>query len=100
ARRARHGGAEAERDKRAEAVGEARGLAQEIADDLGKLMPKPSDTLSPAEREAARGQAEKQAAIGKRTDELAEEAARRLGKMPGMEKAASDLKGASARMRE
>ena len=61
ARRARHGGVEAERDKRADAVGEARGLAQEIADDLSKLMPKPSETLTPADREAARGQAEKQA---------------------------------------
>jgi hypothetical protein len=100
ARRARHGGVEAERDKRADAVGEARGLAQEIADDLGKLMPKPSDTLTPAEREAARAQAEKQAAIGKRTDEVADEAARRLGKMPGMEKAEGELKGAGARMRE
>ena len=100
ARRARHGATEPERDKRAEAVGEARGLAQEIADDLAKLMPKGSETLTPEQREAARGQAEKQSAIGKRTDELAEEAARRLGKMPGMEKAASDLKGAGARMRE
>jgi hypothetical protein len=100
ARRARRGGVEPERDKRAEAVGEARGLAQEIADDLSKLMPKPSETLSPAEREAARAQAEKQGAIGKRTDELAEEAARRLGKMPGMEKAEGELKGAGARMKE
>jgi hypothetical protein len=100
ARRARRGGAEPERDKRADAVGEARGLAQEIADDLSKLMPKPSETLTPAEREAARGQAEKQAAIGKRTDDLAEEAARRLGKMPGMEKAEGELQGAGARMKE
>ena len=100
ARRARHGGVEGERDKRADAVGEARGLAQEIADDLGKVMPKPSDTLTPAEREEARAQAEKQAAIGKRTDDMAEEAARRLGKMPGMEKAEGELKGAGARMKE
>jgi hypothetical protein len=100
ARRARHGGVEGERDKRADAVGEARGLAQEIADDLSKSMPKPSDTLTPAEREAARAQAEKQAAIGKRTDDIAEEASRRLGKMPGMEKAEGELKGAGARMRE
>ena len=99
ARRARRGGAE-EHDKRADAVGDARGLAQEIADDLGKLMPKPSDTLTPGDREAARGQAEKQSAIGKRTDEVAEEAARRLGKMPGMEQAEGELKGAGARMRE
>ena len=100
ARRARRAPGEPDRDKRAEAVGEARGMAQEIADDLAKLMPKGSETLTPEQREAARAQAEKQSAIGKRTDELAEEAARRLGKMPGMEKAASDLKGASARMRE
>jgi len=99
ARRARHGGAE-EHDKRADAVGDARGMAQEIADDLGKLMPKPSETMTPADREAARAQADKQAAIGKRTDELGEEAARRLGKMPGMEKAEGELKGAGARMRE
>jgi hypothetical protein len=98
ARRGRRG--EAERDKRAESVSEARGLAQEIADDLAKLMPKGAETMTPEQREAARGQAEKQSAIGKRTDELAEEAARRLGKMPGMERAASDLKGASARMHE
>jgi hypothetical protein len=63
-------------------------------------MPKPSETLTPADREAARGQAEKQAAIGKRTDDIAEEAARRLGKMQGMEKAAGELKGAGARMKE
>ena len=99
-RRARHGGVEGERDKRADAVGEARGLAQEIADDLSKVMPKPSETMTPADREAARGQAEKQAEIGKRTGDLAEEAARRLGKMPGMEKAEGELKGAGARMKE
>ncbi|HVZ86771.1 MAG TPA: DUF4175 family protein [Polyangia bacterium] len=100
ARRQRRGGVEGERDKRADAVGEARGLAQEIADDLSKLMPKPSETLTPEQREAARAQAEKQNEIGRRTDELAQEAARRLGKMPGMEKAEQDLKGAGARMRE
>jgi hypothetical protein len=99
ARRARRSDAP-ERDKRSEAVGEARALAQEIADDLAKMMPKGSETMTPEQRESARGQAEKQSAIGKRTDDLAEEAARRLGKMPGMEKAASDLKGASSRMRE
>ncbi len=100
AKRARRGASEPERDKRADTVGEARAMAQEIADDLAKLMPKGAETLTPEQRDAARSQADKQSAIGKRTDELAEEAARRLGKMPGMEKAASDLKGASARMRE
>jgi hypothetical protein len=100
ARRGRHPGGEAEPDKRSAAVGEARAIAQEIAEDLDKLMPKPSETLTPEQREAARAQSEKQSAIGRRTDEVAEEAARRLGKMPGMEKAEGELKGAGARMRQ
>jgi hypothetical protein len=100
ARRGHRPPSEPEHDKRAEAVGEARGLAQEIADDLAKILPRPSDTLSPEEREAARSQAERQGAIGKRTDDVAEEAGRRLGKMPGMEKAESELRGASSRMHQ
>jgi len=83
-----------------EAVGEARAVAQEIAEDLDKLLPRASEMMTPEEREQARGQAERQNAIGQRTDETAAEAARRLGKMPGLEKAESDLKGASTRMRQ
>jgi hypothetical protein len=89
-----------ELEKRALAVGEARAMAQQIADDLDKLMPKPSDTLSPGDRAGARAQADKQAAIGGRTGEVADEAARRLGKLPGMDKAEDELKGAAARMRQ
>jgi hypothetical protein len=100
ARRARRTAPEPERDKRADAVGEARALAQEIADDLAKLQPRASDAMTPQDREAARAQAERQSAIGKRTDDVAGEAARKLGGMPGMEKTESELKGASARMRQ
>ncbi len=103
AKHAHRKGIDAERDKNeksAEAVGEARGLAQEIADDLDKIVPRPSDTMSPAEREQAKQQAERQGAIGDRTDETADEAARRLGKMPGLEKAEGELKSASERMRQ
>jgi hypothetical protein len=100
ARRAHRAPNEPERDKRADAVGEARALAQEIADDLGKILPRPSETLSPEEREAAKAQSERQGAIGKRTDDVADEAARRLGKMPGMEKAEGELRGAASRMRQ
>jgi hypothetical protein len=91
---------EAERDKGAEAVGESRALAQEIADDLAKILPRPSETMTPQEREAARNQAERQGAIGRRTEEIAGEASRRLGKMPGMEKAESELRGAANRMKQ
>src|SRR5204862_5175919 len=100
ARRARRPSPELEHDKRADAVGEARSLAQEIADDLSKLQPRASDNMTPQDREAARAQAERQSAIGKRTDDVAGEAARKLGGMPGMEKAESELKGASGRMRQ
>jgi hypothetical protein len=91
---------DADREKNAEAVDEARGLAQEIADDLDKLLPRASDTMSPAEREQARQQAEKQGAIGDRTDETAQEAARKIGKMPGLEKAEGELKAAASRMKQ
>src|SRR6185369_2390609 len=66
-------------------LGEARGMAQEIANDIKQLLPKPEDTLSPEEQQQARGQGERQSAIGERTDETAREAARRLGKVPGLE---------------
>jgi hypothetical protein len=99
-KRSRRKNADAEREKSAEAVGEARGLAQEIADDLDKLLPRPQETMSPADREQARQQSEKQGAIGQRTDETADEAARRLGKMPGLEKAEGELKQAAGRMRQ
>jgi hypothetical protein len=100
ARRARKPTPEAEHDKRADAVGEARALAQEIADDLGKLQPRASEMMTPQDREAARGQAERQAAIGKRTEDVASEAERKLRGMPGMEKAEGELKGAGQRMRQ
>jgi len=99
-KRAHRKGEGAEREKSAEAVGDARGLAQEIAEDLDKLLPRPQDTMSPAEREQARQQGDKQGAIGNRTDETAAEAARRLGKMPGLENAEDDLKSAAGRMRQ
>jgi hypothetical protein len=87
-------------EKTAEAVGEARGLAQEIADDLDKLLPRASETMSPAEREQARQQGERQGALGERTDEAAGEAARKLGKMPGLEKAEGELRGAAKQMKQ
>ena len=100
ARRNHRPAGEADRDKAGEAVSDARRMAQEIADDLAKIMPRPSDVMSPEEREAARGQAERQGSIGKRTDDIAGEASKRLGKMPGMEKAESELRGAAARMKQ
>jgi hypothetical protein len=104
AKRAKRKGAEVDKSdknqKTAEAVSEAQGIAQEIADDLDKLLPRAQDTISPADREQARQQSEKQGAIGERTDETAAEASRKLGKMPGLEKAEGELKSAAGRMRQ
>ncbi|MEA2698104.1 MAG: hypothetical protein QOI66_2375, partial [Myxococcales bacterium] len=42
----------------------------------------------------------RQGTIGNRTDETADEVAKKLGKLPGLEKAEGELKGASTRMRQ
>ncbi|MEP6653207.1 MAG: DUF4175 family protein [Myxococcales bacterium] len=81
-------------------VGEARALAQEIADDVRKLLPTSEETLTPEERERGRAQAQRQGAIGDRTDETAREAGKRLGKVPGLERAQEDLRSASEQMRQ
>jgi len=81
-------------------VAEARGIAQEVSNDLRNLMPRPEETLSPEDRQRAEAQGERQNAIGDRTDETARDAARRLGKVPGLDRAADDLKGAAQQMRE
>ncbi|HVR61182.1 MAG TPA: DUF4175 family protein [Polyangia bacterium] len=99
-RRRNRAGDEGERARAAEAMGDARALAQEIADDLAKLMPSPGETLTPEGREQARGQAERQGSIGNRTDDAADEVGRKLGKLPGLEKAQGELKGAATRMRQ
>ncbi|HVZ72067.1 MAG TPA: DUF4175 family protein [Polyangia bacterium] len=100
-RRGKKRASETERaEKNAEAIGEARGLAQEISEDLDKLLPRPSETMSPAEREQARQQGDQQGSIGDRTDETASEAAHKLGKMPGLEKAEGQLRDAAKRMRQ
>jgi hypothetical protein len=84
----------------ARSVGEAQALAQEISDDIRNLMPKPEETLSPEDRARAQGESERQNSIGDRTEETAREAARQIGKMPGLEHAADDLKSAAQQMRE
>ncbi|HEY4184746.1 MAG TPA: DUF4175 family protein [Polyangia bacterium] len=84
----------------ARSVAEAQGLAQEISDDLRSLLPKPEETLSPEDRARAAAESERQNSIGDRTEETAREAARQLGKMPGLDRAADDLKAAAQQMRE
>jgi len=95
------GGARAQaRAAAARSVGEAQAMAQEISDDIRNLMPRPEDTLSPEDRARAQAESERQNSIGDRTEETAREAARQLGKMPGLEHAAEDLKAAAQQMRD
>ena len=100
ARRARKPTPEAERDKRADAVGEARALAQEIADDLDKLQPRASEMMTPQDREAARAQAERQAAIGKRTDDVAGGGRAQAARDAGDGEGGGRAQGAGQRMRQ
>lgn len=81
-------------------LGDARAIADEIARDIEKLLPKADESLSPEERERARGQGERQGDLQQRTGETAREAARRLGKMPGLENVEDALRGASEQMRD
>ena len=81
-------------------VSEAQALAQEISEDIRTLLPKPEETLSPEDRARAASESERQGAIGDRTEETAREAARQLGKLPGLDRAADDLKAAAQQMRE
>jgi hypothetical protein len=83
-----------------EDVAGARALAQEISDDVERLLPKAEETLSPEERSRARAQAERQHAIGDRTDDLSQEAVRRLGKVPGLDRVPEELRSASEQMRQ
>jgi hypothetical protein len=93
-------GAQGKAGELPESLASARALAQEIADDVQKFLPRPEETLAPGERERARAQAERQSAIGERADDTAREAGRRLASIPGLERAQEDLRGASEQMRQ
>jgi hypothetical protein len=81
-------------------LGEARALAQQISDDVRQLLPKAEDTLSPEERARGRAQADRQGAIGDRTEDAAREAGKQLGSTPGLEHAQQDLRAAADQMRQ
>ena len=56
--------------------------------------------MTPQEREAARAQAERQAAIGKRTDDVAGEAARRWARCRGWRRRRASSRAPAQRMRQ
>jgi hypothetical protein len=72
-------------------MGEASKLAQELGADLEKLAPRPEDALTPGQRERSRSLGDRQRSMEKRTDELAEEMAKKSNLVPGADKAGGEL---------
>ena len=99
-RKRRPGDTPGQRTDAEDAMADAHALAAEIENDVKSFMPKPDDTLSPEDHKRMQGEADRQNAIGDRTRDAAEEAGRRLGKLPGLERAEEDLKSAADQMRQ
>jgi hypothetical protein len=78
-------------EKFSEDMTESGRLAQEIAQDLEKLM-NPENALNQAQQERARGLGQRQQSVQQRTRELAEELGQKANQIPGGEKAEGDLK--------
>jgi len=84
----------------AQQVSEAGTLAQDLAADLAKLVPRGAEALTPGQREQARGMGERQDSIGERTERLAQELDKRQGQVPGGDVASSELGGIAGQMRQ
>lgn len=82
----------------AQDMGDASKLADELASDLEKLVPRPENMMSPGQRERSRGMAERQTSLEQRTQELADEMARKAGQIPGTGKGEEDLRGIGQQM--
>jgi predicted nucleic acid-binding Zn-ribbon protein len=82
------------------AMNEAGTLAQELASELDRLVPKGSEQMSPEQRARAQGMAQRQGSLGQRAEELAQEAGRNAGKAQGMDQAAQELRAVGRQMGE
>ena len=87
-------------DSYTEQLYEAGALAQDLAADLARLVPRGEEALTPAQRERARGMGARQDSIGERTERLAQELDKRQGQVPGADMASSELGGIAGRMRQ
>ena len=81
-------------------ISEAGALAQDLAADLARLVPRGEEALTPGQREQARGMGERQDGIGERTERLAQELDKRQGQVPGADMASSELGGIAGQMRQ
>jgi chemotaxis protein histidine kinase CheA len=87
-------------DQFKESMNEASSIAQELASDLEKLVPRDGERMSPEQRGRTQGMAQRQGSLGDRAEELAKEAGKNAGKVPGMDKAAEELRGVGQQMGE
>ena len=79
-------------------INEAGALAQDLAADLAKLVPRSEEALTPGQREQARSMSERQESIGERTERLAQELDK--AQVPGGDMASSELGGVAGQMRQ
>jgi hypothetical protein len=88
----------------AEAFGEEMGgagkLAQELASDLEKLVPRPEEALSPGQRDRSKSLGERQGSLEERAQQLAEEMGKKGNLVPGADKAGGELREIGQQMGE
>jgi hypothetical protein len=80
------------------AMGEAAGIAQELAGDLDRLVPKDAERMNNEQRGRSQGMAQRQGSLGQRADDLAKQAGKDSGKAPGMDKAGEELRAVGQQM--
>jgi hypothetical protein len=83
-----------------EEMGQASRLAQELAADLEKLVPRPEEALSPAQRDRSRALGDRQGSIEERARQLAEEMSKKANLVPGADKSGGELKEIGQQMGE
>jgi hypothetical protein len=81
-------------------INEAGGLAQDLAADLARLVPRGDEALTPTQRGQAQGLGERQDSIGERTERLVQELEKRQGQVPGADMAGGELGGIAGQMRQ
>jgi hypothetical protein len=81
-------------------VGEAAGLARELAADLGQVVPRGGDVMSSEQRSRARNLGQRQEGIEERTRGLSNDLGNRDDSVPGAEQAAEQLEEIAGQMRQ
>jgi hypothetical protein len=81
-------------------VNEAGALAQDLAADLARMVPRGDEALTPAQRGQSQGLGERQDSIGERTERLVQELEKRQGQVPNADMAGGELGGIAGQMRQ